>query len=193
MSKNKGSKTEEPTRKQKVLKVAGIAGACIVGLVIWAAILAPPVDEGATQEELDEMSRQQEETREREGEQQGDEDTTPPAGDAGSTTPPPANNQQPSGNNNQNVTPPAGSGPSGSGSSSAGSATTGYKAIYDTYAARLRAECPSLSVTECAVIANEGVTKMAEYMWRASGTDGQMTTYEHWAGRLMEVYMQSAR
>gem|GEM_PF-6001926 len=69
----------------------------------------------------------------------------------------------------------------------------GYQAIYDEYAARLINECPTLSLAECAELNNEGVTKMAEYMWSASGVDGQYATYEQWSGKLMDVYMQSAR
>ncbi len=69
----------------------------------------------------------------------------------------------------------------------------GYQAIYDEYSARLTAECPSLSTTECAEISTEGVSKMAEYMYKAKGTDGQMATYEEWASKLMDVYMASAQ
>lgn len=78
-------------------------------------------------------------------------------------------------------------------SSSSSSSASGYQAIYDTYAARLRNECPSLSISECAEIETEGVGKMAEYMWTAKGTDGQYATYEEWAGKLWDVYMESAR
>lgn len=69
----------------------------------------------------------------------------------------------------------------------------GYQAIYDEYSARLQNECPALSMTECAELSNEGVTKMAEYMYEASGTDGQYATYETWAGDLMDVYMSSVQ
>lgn len=69
----------------------------------------------------------------------------------------------------------------------------GYQAIYDEYSARLTAECPNLAMTECAELSNEGVTKMAEYMYKAKGTDGQMATYEEWAGKLMDVYMSSVQ
>ena len=69
----------------------------------------------------------------------------------------------------------------------------GYQAIYDEYAARLTEECPSLSMTECAELSNEGISEMAEYMLEASGTDGQMATYEEWAGKLQDVYMSSVQ
>lgn len=69
----------------------------------------------------------------------------------------------------------------------------GYQAIYDEYSARLTAECPNLAMTECAELSNEGVMKMAEYMYKAKGTDGQMATYEEWAGKLMDVYMSSVQ
>ncbi|MGK0722886.1 hypothetical protein [Leucobacter sp. W1478] len=65
----------------------------------------------------------------------------------------------------------------------------GYQAIYDEYSARLTAECPTLAMTECAELSTEGVSKMAEYMLTASGTDGQYATYEEWAGKLTDVYM----
>jgi len=42
---------------------------------------------------------------------------------------------------------------------------------------------------ECAELSNEGVSEMADYMFRAKGTDGQMATYEEWAKKLMDVYM----
>lgn len=69
----------------------------------------------------------------------------------------------------------------------------GYQAIYEEYSARLQNECPTLSMTECAELSNEGVTKMAEYMYEASGTDGQYATYETWAEDLMDVYMSSVQ
>lgn len=71
--------------------------------------------------------------------------------------------------------------------------TSGYQAIYDEYSARLQNECPTLSITECAELSNEGVSKMAEYMYKAKGTDGQYATYETWAGKLMDVYLSSAQ
>lgn len=70
---------------------------------------------------------------------------------------------------------------------------SGYQAIYDEYSARLQNECPTLSMMECAELSNEGVSKMAEYMYKASGTDGQYATYETWSGKLMDVYLSSAQ
>lgn len=69
--------------------------------------------------------------------------------------------------------------------------TSGYQAIYDEYSARIQSECPVLSMTECAELSNEGVSKMAEYMYKAKGTDGQYATYQTWAGKLYDVYMAS--
>ena len=69
----------------------------------------------------------------------------------------------------------------------------GYQAIFDEYSARLIAECPNLAMTECAELSTDGVTKMAQYMYQAKGTDGQMATYEEWAGKLMDVYMSSVQ
>ena len=66
----------------------------------------------------------------------------------------------------------------------------GYEKIYNDYSSRLRNECPALSVTECAEILTEGTEKMAEYMYSASGTDGQYSTYETWSGKLFDIYMQ---
>lgn len=76
---------------------------------------------------------------------------------------------------------------------STGEAASGYQAIYDEYSARLENECPNLSTEECAEISNEGVGKMADYMYGASGTDGQYETYDSWARKLMGVYISSAR
>ncbi|MDK8767131.1 hypothetical protein QP932_01250 [Corynebacterium freneyi] len=70
---------------------------------------------------------------------------------------------------------------------------SGYQEIYDEYSARLENECPTLSMDECAEIANEGVGKMAEYMYQASGTDGQYETYDSWARKLMGVYIGAAQ
>lgn len=71
--------------------------------------------------------------------------------------------------------------------------TSDYQAIYDEYSARLQDECPVLSMTECAELSNEGVSKMAEYMYKAKGTDGQYGTYEEWAQKLYDVYMSSVQ
>lgn len=69
----------------------------------------------------------------------------------------------------------------------------GYQAIYDEYSARLQNECPNLALTECAELANEGVSEMAKYMYSAKGTDGQYATYEEWSQKLYDVYMSSAQ
>lgn len=73
------------------------------------------------------------------------------------------------------------------------STSSGYQRIYDEYAKKIREKAPSVGITELAEIANEGVGKMAEYMYSAKGTDGQYATYESWAGKLMDVYMNNAR
>lgn len=76
---------------------------------------------------------------------------------------------------------------------STGGSTSGYQPIYDEYSARLQNECPTLSMAECAELSNEGVSKMAEYMYKARGTDGQYATYQTWAGKLMDVYLSSVQ
>lgn len=68
-----------------------------------------------------------------------------------------------------------------------------YETIYNEYAQKIRDAAPTSSISELAEIANEGVGKMAEYMWTAKGTDGQYATYEEWSGKLMDVYMNEAR
>lgn len=68
-----------------------------------------------------------------------------------------------------------------------------YETIYNEYAQKIRDAAPTSSISELAEIANEGVDKMAEYMWTAKGTDGQYATYEEWSGKLMDVYMSEAR
>jgi|GEM_PF-5810502 len=70
---------------------------------------------------------------------------------------------------------------------------TGYQGIYDEYSQKIRDAAPTVSMSELAEIAADGVAKMAEYMWTASGVDGQYATYEEWAGKLMDVYMAEAR
>lgn len=70
---------------------------------------------------------------------------------------------------------------------------SGYQAIYDEYSVRIQNECPTLSISECTELSHEGVSKMAEYMYKASGTDGQYETYQTWAGKLYDVYMASFR
>ena len=71
--------------------------------------------------------------------------------------------------------------------------SAGYQKIYDEYSKKIKASAPNASITELAEIANEGVLKMAEYMYSATGTDGQYATYESWGKKLMEVYMAEAR
>ena len=44
-----------------------------------------------------------------------------------------------------------------------------------------------------ATICNEGVTKMAQYMYSASGTDGQYATYQSWVDKLYNVYINNCR
>lgn len=68
---------------------------------------------------------------------------------------------------------------------------SGYQAIYDEYSARLENECPNLAMTECAELSNEGVSKMAEYMYTAKGKDGQYETYQEWSQKLYDVYLAS--
>lgn len=68
-----------------------------------------------------------------------------------------------------------------------------YETIYNEYAQKIRDAAPTSSISELAEIANEGVGKMAEYMWTAKGTDGQYATYEEWSSKLMDVYMSEAR
>lgn len=80
-----------------------------------------------------------------------------------------------------------------SSSSSTSDLSSGYQSIFDTYSARLQNECPNLSISGCAELVNEGVEKMAEYMWKASGTDGQYETYSNWASKLYDVYMDSVK
>ncbi|GHV47078.1 hypothetical protein FACS189499_03890 [Clostridia bacterium] len=70
---------------------------------------------------------------------------------------------------------------------------TGYQAILDAYTEKLEVAAPVSSVKEMAEIANEGVLKMAEYMWEAKGTDGQMATYTEWADKLYDVYLSEVR
>lgn len=68
-----------------------------------------------------------------------------------------------------------------------------YEQIYNEYAKKIRDAAPNVSITELAEISNEGVSKMAEYMYSAKGTDGQYATYEKWSQKLMDVYMKEAR
>ncbi len=68
-----------------------------------------------------------------------------------------------------------------------------YETIYNEYAQKIRDAAPTSSISELAEIVNEGVGKMAEYMWTAKGTDGQYATYEECSGKLMDVYLSEAR
>lgn len=68
-----------------------------------------------------------------------------------------------------------------------------YQQIYNEYSQKLITSGPTSSIKEMAAILNEGVTKMAEYMYSASGTDGQYSTYQSWVNRLTEVYMSNCR
>lgn len=68
-----------------------------------------------------------------------------------------------------------------------------YQQIYNEYSSKLINSGPTSSIREMAEILNEGITKMAEYMYSASGTDGQYATYESWAQKLTEVYMNNCR
>lgn len=71
--------------------------------------------------------------------------------------------------------------------------TYGYEKIYNEYSEKLKKQCPTLSIKECAEIATEGTTKMAEYMYSAKGTDGQYATYQMWVEKLTNVYLSEAR
>lgn len=71
--------------------------------------------------------------------------------------------------------------------------SSGYEAIFLKYEAIIIEKAPEVGMTELAEIANEGVLEMADYMINAKGVDGQYETYEDWAGKLMDVYMNEAR
>lgn len=68
-----------------------------------------------------------------------------------------------------------------------------YQQIYNEYSQKLISAGPTSSINEMAKICNEGVGKMAQYMYSASGTDGQYSTYESWANKLYEVYLNNCR
>ena len=68
-----------------------------------------------------------------------------------------------------------------------------YETIYNEYSKKIKDAAPTSSVSELAEITNEGVGKMADCMLTAKGTDGQYSTYEKWAGKLMDVYTNEAR
>lgn len=71
--------------------------------------------------------------------------------------------------------------------------TKNYQQIYNEYSQKLINAGATSSIKEMATILNEGVTKMAQYMYSASGTDGQYATYQSWVNKLTEVYMNSCR
>lgn len=77
--------------------------------------------------------------------------------------------------------------------SSQTSTVRGYQQIYDEYAEKLRKAGPTSSITEMAEICNDGVYEMARYMYSAKGTEGQYATYESWAEKLFDVYMNEVR
>lgn len=95
-----------------------------------------------------------------------------------------------SGNNNSSNT---GSSSSSGNSSSTNTSVRGYQQIYDEYSKKLKDAGPTSSVSEMAEICNDGVYEMARYMHSAKGIDGQYGTYEDWAGKLIDVYMQEVR
>ena len=68
-----------------------------------------------------------------------------------------------------------------------------YEEIYDEYSKKLIEAGPTSSIREMAEITNEGIGKMAEYMYSAKGTDGQYATYEKWASKLQEIYLNNCR
>jgi len=68
-----------------------------------------------------------------------------------------------------------------------------YQQIYNEYSQKLISAGPTSSINEMANICNEGVTKMAQYMYSAKGTDGQYATYENWASKLYDVYINNCR
>lgn len=85
-------------------------------------------------------------------------------------------------NLNNNYNPPSNS-----------TSVSGYQQIYNEYSIKLKNAGPTSSITEMAEILNEGVTKMAQYMYSAKGTDGQYTTYQSWVDKLTEIYMNECR
>ena len=68
-----------------------------------------------------------------------------------------------------------------------------YQQIYEEYSQKLINAGPTSSINEMAEICQEGVMKMAEYMYSASGTDGQYATYQDWVNKLTEVYLNNCR
>lgn len=100
-----------------------------------------------------------------------------------------------SSNNSQGtVTAGNGNGSNINGNNSSQTSTVrGYQQIYDEYAEKLRKAGPTSSITEMAEICNDGVYEMARYMYAAKGTEGQYATYESWAEKLFDVYMNEVR
>ena len=100
-----------------------------------------------------------------------------------------------SSNNSQGtVTAGNGNGSNINGNNSSQTSTVrGYQQIYDEYAEKLRKAGPTSSITEMAEICNDGVYEMARYMYSAKGTEGQYATYESWAEKLFDVYMNEVR
>lgn len=68
-----------------------------------------------------------------------------------------------------------------------------YQQIYNEYSQKLISSGPTSSINEMAEICNEGIGKMAQYMYSASGTDGQYATYQSWADKLYDVYLNNCR
>lgn len=68
-----------------------------------------------------------------------------------------------------------------------------YQQIYNEYSQKLINAGPTSSINEMAKICNEGVSKMAQYMYSASGTDGQYATYQSWVDKLYDVYINNCR
>ena len=100
-----------------------------------------------------------------------------------------------SSNNSQGtVTAGNGNGSNINGNNSSQTSTVrGYQQIYDEYAEKLRKAGPTSSITEMAEICNDSVYEMARYMYSAKGTEGQYATYESWAEKLFDVYMNEVR
>ena len=109
---------------------------------------------------------------------------TPPTGQGTSPTP-----SQPQPSAQAQAQPPA----QPQQSQPATQSSSRYQEIFDEYAAKIRTAAPNVSITELAQIANEGISKMAEYLLSARGTDGQYVTYEGWAKKLMDVYLNEVR
>lgn len=68
-----------------------------------------------------------------------------------------------------------------------------YQQIYNEYSQRLINAGPTSSINEMAEICNDGIMKMAQYMYSAHGTDGQYSTYQSWVDKLYNVYISNCR